>query len=345
MGLRLFVGNQRFSSWSLRPWLCLSESGLAFETVVLRFDDPRFAELVPAPTRKVPVLVSDDMVVHESLAICEHVADLAPAAGLWPDDLTQRGRARSLCSEMHAGFAALRSECSMDVCREEAPGRWPLSAAARADVARVDAIFREGLQRSGGPFLFGRFGVVDAMYAPVVSRVLSYGLELSREARAYVDTIRAMPAMQRWYEAGQRERDLGWQHYSGSSKAPRDHEEAMAFALSWADAWNRRDVSEVLSHCADGVVFTSPKARELTGDAVVRGKAELEAYWRRAVERLPAAQRFEIERADLDLESHTLVIRHLRREAERWTRACEVLCFDPRTGLVVEGEAFYGGSG
>ena len=345
MTLVLFVGNQRYSSWSLRPWLCLSEAGLDFQTVVLRFDDPQFREKVPGPTKKVPVLVDGDVVVHESLAICEHVADLAPAARLWPEDLSMRGRARALASEMHAGFFALRSECSMDVCREEPPGRWPLSASAKADVARVDTIFRECLERSGGPFLFGSFGVVDAMYAPVVTRILSYGLEVSQGARAYVETVRAMPSMQRWVEAGQRERDLGWSHYGGSSRAPRDHEDGMAFALAWADAWNRRDVDAVLAHFADAVVFTSPKAREVTGDAVVRGRAQLAAYWKQALQRLPAEQRFEVERVELDGESNTLTIRHVRREGPRWTRACEVLTFDPRTGLVVEGEALYGGSG
>ena len=125
MTLRLFVGNQRFSSWSLRPWICLVEAGLEFETVVLRFDDPTFKSKVPGTVGKVPVLVDGDLVVHESLAICEHVAELAPSAGLWPGDLRQRALARSFASEMHAGFASLRTECSMDVCRAEAKGALP----------------------------------------------------------------------------------------------------------------------------------------------------------------------------------------------------------------------------
>ena len=216
--LLLILGDKNLSSWSLRPWICLAQAGLDFETVVLRFDDPAFKSKVPGTAGKVPVLTDGDLVVHESLAICEHVAELAPGAGLWPADLREKALARSYASEMHAGFASLRTECSMDVCRAEAKGAWPISAATRADVARVDAIFREGLTRSGGPFLFGSFGVVDAMFAPVVSRILSYGLEVSREATRYVEAVRALPSMQIWYEAGAREQEAGWGHYACRSR-------------------------------------------------------------------------------------------------------------------------------
>jgi glutathione S-transferase len=342
MALRLFVGNQRYSSWSLRPWLCLEQSGLTFETVVLRFDDPQFKAKLGGPTGKVPTLVDGALVVHESLAIGEYVAELAPAAGLWPDDASARAQARALATEMHAGFASLRSDCSMDVCREEAPGVWPISAATRADVARIDQIFREGLERSGGPFLFGRFGVVDAMFAPVVTRILSYSLEVSPGARRYVEHVRALPAMARWYEAGVREKELGWGHYSGGSRAPRGHEDAMAFALRWAEAWNRRDVEAVLARFADDVVFVSPKAKDVTGSAEVRGKLALREYWTEAADRLSASHRFEVERVELDVDANTLVIRNVRREADRLVRACEVLTFDPRSGLVTAGEAYYG---
>lgn len=344
MTLRLFVGNQRFSSWSLRPWICLVEAGLEFETVVLRFDDPTFKSKVPGTVGKVPVLVDGDLVVHESLAICEHVAELAPSAGLWPGDLRQRALARSFASEMHAGFASLRTECSMDVCRAEAKGAWPISAATRADVARIDAIFCACLASGGvgGPFLFGRFGVVDAMFAPVVSRILSYGLEVSPEARRYVDAVRALPSMQIWYEAGARELAAGWGHYGGGGKAPRDHEDAMAHALAWAEAWNRRDVEAVLAHVADDVVFVSPVAKELTGAARVEGKAALRDYWTRGAARMPEGLRFEVERVELDAEVGTLVIRYLRHEAQGIRRAAEVLEFDGRTGLVARGEAYYG---
>ncbi len=220
MTLTLYVGNQRFSSWSLRPWLCLKAAGLAFETVVVRFDDPDFRAKVPSPTGKVPALLEGDEMIHESLAICERVAELAPGAGLWPASAGARARARAVSAEMHAGFAALRAECPMDVTRAEAPDSWPLSAAAKADVKRIDAIFRELVARSGGPHLFGRFGVADAMFAPVVTRVLSYGLSVSPEAQTYVRAIRAMPAMDEWYAAGVRERELGWGHSGLATPAP-----------------------------------------------------------------------------------------------------------------------------
>jgi len=274
--LRLFVGNQRFSSWSMRPWLALRASGLDFETIVLRFDDPAFKSKVPSAAAKVPVLLDGDLAVHESLAICEHVAELAPTARLWPEALADRAQARALATEMHAGFPSIRAECSMDVCRTEAPGAWPISAATRAEIARLDAIFASAGKRAGGPFLFGRFGIVDAMFAPVVTRFLSFGLPSSDGARPYLDAVRALPSVEEWYRAGAREHELGWEHHGRTDAVPRDVERATDMALRWAEAWNRRDVEAILAHYADDVVFVSPRAKELVGDAEVRGKAVLE---------------------------------------------------------------------
>lgn len=340
MSLVLYIGNQRYSSWSLRPWICLKMAGLPFETKLLRFDEPEsFASLVPSPTKKVPALVDGSQVLYESLAICEYVNELAPEAGLWPDARAARADARCLAAEMQAGFGALRNECSMDVSRHEEPGAWPLSPRAKADVARISAIF-EGAAERGGPFLLGRFGVVDAMYAPVVSRVLSYSLPVSEKAMEYVRTVRALPAMDEWYAAGEEERIRGFRHYFGSSRAPRDHEDALDFALRWAEAWNRRDVPAVTDHYAENAVFISPKAASIVGSPVVTGKSSISAYWTRGAELLPTDMRFEI--ASVALAGETLTIQYLRHAGDRHEHACEIVTFDPRTGLILKGEAYYG---
>lgn len=340
MSLVLYVGNQRYSSWSLRPWICLKMAGVAFETKLLRFDEPEvFSSLVPSPTKKVPALLDGSQVLYESLAICEYVNELAPQAGLWPESRSDRAEARCLAAEMQAGFAALRNECSMDVSRHEEPGAWPLSPRAQADVARISTIF-EGASQRGGPFLFGRFGVVDAMYAPVVSRVLTYSLPVSAKALDYVHAVRALPAMEEWYAAGENERLQGFRHYAGSSRAPRDHEDALDFALRWAEAWNRRDVPAVTAHYAENAVFVSPKAAAIVGNSLVTGKASIAVYWTRGAELLPSDMRFEIE--SVALAGETLTMQYLRHTAERHEHACEIVTFDPRTGLILKGEAYYG---
>jgi glutathione S-transferase len=339
--LRLFLGNQRFSSWSMRPWLALRAAGVEFETIVLRFDDPSFKSKVPSAAAKVPVLIDGDLVVHESLAICEYVAEIAPTAQLWPESCADRSAARALASEMHAGFPSIRTECSMDVCRAEAPGAWPISPATRAEIARLDAIFASAGER-GGPFLFGKYGIVDAMYTPVVTRFLSYGLPISDAARPYVDATRALPFVEEWYQAGARENELGWQHYSRKDTVPRDVEHATEMAVRWAEAWNRRDVEGVLEHFHEDVVFVSPRAKEITGSAEVRGKAALREYWTAGVKTLPTALKFVVERVEPAGETNTIAIRFSREGGGPTWRACEVMTFDPQTSLVIRGEAYYG---
>ena len=159
-----------------------------------------------------PLLVDDDgFAVWDSLAIAEYVAELHPDKQLWPADRRQRARARSLCAEMHSGFAALRARCPMNIeaslpeigarCASE----WPDVA---ADVRRIDAMWSEQLATSGGPFLFGAFGIVDAYYAPVCSRARTYALPLSPAAQGYADRIHALPAMQEWSAAARDEHDF-----------------------------------------------------------------------------------------------------------------------------------------
>jgi glutathione S-transferase len=198
MMLTLYVGSKRYSSWSLRPYVALAASGLPFETTTILLDrDTTRAEITQVnPAGRVPVLHHDGLVIWDSLAICEYVNELAPDAQLWPADRAARARARSISAEMHAGFAALRGGMSMDVTADRrGQAQTP---EALADVRRVTAIWREALAGGGGPFLFGRFSIADAMFAPVTSRFTTYGVELDAACRAYVEAVAALPAMQAW---------------------------------------------------------------------------------------------------------------------------------------------------
>jgi glutathione S-transferase len=200
MSIVLYVGSRRYSSWSLRPYLALAHTGAAFETRTIVLDrDTTKAEIAKVNAAgKVPVLHHEGLVVHDSLAICEYVAELFPQAGLWPGDRAARARARVMSAEMHSGFVAMRRDMAMDLgASRPGVGHTP---AALADAARVMAIWREALAASGGPFLFGAFGIADAMFAPVTTRFVTYGVELDAAARSYVDAIAAVGAMRRWTE-------------------------------------------------------------------------------------------------------------------------------------------------
>ncbi|MBR1089150.1 glutathione S-transferase family protein [Bradyrhizobium manausense] len=204
--LRLAIGNKNYSSWSMRPWLALRASDIPFvETLIpLYTDNPADKEQILSFSRagKVPVLVDGDITVWDSLAIIEYIAERYPEKKLWPDDVAARALARSVCAEMHSGFMALRSECGMNLHR---PVRAvTLSADAKANVARVQEIWRTCRTRygAGGPFLFGRFGAADAMYAPVVHRFRTYAIDVAPDTQAYMDTMMAMPAFQEWTRDG-----------------------------------------------------------------------------------------------------------------------------------------------
>jgi glutathione S-transferase len=194
--LTLYVGSKRYSSWSLRPYLALAHAGATFETKTILLDQPTSkAEIEKVnPAGRVPVLHDGDLVIWDSLAICEYAYELH--GNLWPADRATRARARAISAEMHAGFAALRQNMPMDLCANKSgQGHTP---EALADAQRVQAIWRETLGRSGGPFLFGTFTIADAMFAPVTTRFRTYGVELDATCRAYVDAIAAHPAMQAW---------------------------------------------------------------------------------------------------------------------------------------------------
>jgi glutathione S-transferase len=205
MPLKLVIGNKNYSSWSMRPWLALRANAIAFEEVFIPLytgaaDKNRILGF--SGSGKVPALVDGDITIWDSLAIIEYLAERFPQARLWPEDRASRAHARSISAEMHSGFAALRNECGMNLHRPVGPV--PLSAAARADIARVQQIWRECRERHGksGPFLFGAFGGVDAMFAPVVHRFRTYAIETVPEAREYMDAMMALPAFQEWTRAG-----------------------------------------------------------------------------------------------------------------------------------------------
>ncbi|MGF6257698.1 glutathione S-transferase family protein [Ensifer sp. LBL] len=204
-GLTLFVGNKNYSSWSMRPWIAMTAAGIAFDEVVIPFD---FAAGNPdiravSPTGKVPLLRHGDFLVWESLAIIDYVAELFPDAGLWPADRQARARARSYSMEMLSGFRALRGACPMNVRR--AKKALDVAEDVRADVARIETIWRQALAQSGGPFLFGAFTAADAMYAPVVNRFDVYDLVADPETLGYMNRVKAHPAFLKWEEAARAE--------------------------------------------------------------------------------------------------------------------------------------------
>ena len=197
--LTLVVGSRNYSAWSLRAWLTLRHLGLPFAEQPIPLDTPEFeAEIGKfSPTRRVPVLVHGDLVVWESIAICEYASELAGGRG-WPVEAALRAVARALTAEMHAGFAALRHACPMNA---RATGRRvPMTPALAQDLRRIDAIW-SGCRRDHGdrgPWLFGGFCIADAMFAPVALRIRTYGLPLSSLAARYYDTMLADPHLQEW---------------------------------------------------------------------------------------------------------------------------------------------------
>ncbi len=205
--LLLVIGNKNYSSWSLRPWLALKHTGAAFREERIPLYVPGARERINAfsPSGKVPCLIDGNLRVWDSLAICEYLAERFPQAQLWPHDLRARAVARSVSAEMHAGFATLRSEMGMNIRRPV--GGKPLTAALQVDIERILAIWRDCRTQygHGGDFLFGRFTIADAMFAPVVLRFQTYDVHVDSQARRYMETILALPAMQEWMKDGRQE--------------------------------------------------------------------------------------------------------------------------------------------
>ncbi|MEM7069815.1 MAG: glutathione S-transferase family protein [Pseudomonadota bacterium] len=200
--MKLYIGNKNYSSWSFRPWLGLKAKRIPFEEVLVPFDmpagNPKFREF--SPTGKVPCLVDGEVTVWESLAIMEYAADKFPEANLWPADLEERAVARAISHEMHGGFGDLRNECPMNLRREHKP--LPVSDGVKKDVARIEEIWAQCIEKSGGPFLFGEFSIADAMFAPVINRLEVYCLSNADVVKKYSKAMKSLPAWQEWEEAG-----------------------------------------------------------------------------------------------------------------------------------------------
>ena len=214
--MQLWIGNKNYSSWSMRAGVLLAQAGIAHEEVKLRLGfapGSEFKQRIAAvtPTGRVPVLVDGGLAVWDTLAIAEYVAERFPQKALWPADPKARARARSIVAEMHAGFAALRTHCPMNIEADLAEvGARVLREQPQvaADLARIDALWCDALAASGGPLLFGAFTIADAFYAPVVMRIRSYGLPLSATARAYADRVVALPGVAAWIADALAEHDF-----------------------------------------------------------------------------------------------------------------------------------------
>jgi glutathione S-transferase len=224
MALQLYIGNKNYSSWSMRPWVLMTQAGIPFEEIMVRFDsfenNSAFKKSLRGinPVGKVPVLVDDGFAVWDTLAIAEYLAERFPEKTLWPADLRARARARSVCAEMHSGFGALRSHCPMNI-EASLPevGRliWRDQAGVRADVARLCGLWGELLAAQPaqmpdgtGPLLFGTFTIADAYFAPVCMRLKTYGLPLPADLAAYVDRVASLPGVMAWVQGALAEHDF-----------------------------------------------------------------------------------------------------------------------------------------
>ena len=217
MGLSLYIGNKNYSSWSMRPWVMLRQSGIDFDEVMVRFDsfsgDSRFKQRLGliSPAGRVPVLVDDGFVVWDTLAIAEYVAEKFPEKTLWPRDPHARARARSVCAEMHSGFGALRSACGMNIEADLAEAGkiiWRDKPAVRADVARIVEMWSELLAAHDGPMLFGEFSIADAYFAPVCMRLRTFALPVPEKITAYVQRVGALPGVKAWIDGALAEKDF-----------------------------------------------------------------------------------------------------------------------------------------
>jgi glutathione S-transferase len=215
--MQLHIGNKNYSSWSMRPWVLMRQAGIAFEEVMVRFDgftpQSQFKQRIGAlnPAGKVPILVDDGLVVWDTLAIAEYVAERFPEHQLWPRERAARARARSVCAEMHSGFSALRSACPMNIeARLPEIGAIVLrdQSGVRGDLDRITQMWSTLLREHGGPMLFGAFSVADAYYAPVVMRLRTYELPVPEDVAAYMQRVVELPGVQAWIADALREQDF-----------------------------------------------------------------------------------------------------------------------------------------
>lgn len=205
--MQLYIGNQNYSTWSLRAWLIIKQFNLEAQITKLKlFSDEFYQTLEPiTPTAKVPVLVDGPVTVWESLAILEYINEAYLDAKAWPSDQVQKAKARGLAAEMHSGFSALRAEMPMNI---RAKRKIQLSEQGHKDLARIESMFTEQMNQYPTGWLFGQWSIADAMYAPVVLRLQSYGMTLNATAQQYIEKQLNSPALQLWLKQSQQESDI-----------------------------------------------------------------------------------------------------------------------------------------
>jgi glutathione S-transferase len=207
--LKLYIGNKNYSSWSMRSGVLLKQSGIPFEEVMVRFDEmdsesafkKTIAKVSPAGT--VPVLVDDGFAVWDTLAIAEYLAEKFPDRQLWPQDAKKRARARSVCAEMHAGFSALRTHCTMNIeasFPEVGAILWRDRPAIRSELQRIVGMWTALLEENKGPMLFGEFGIADAYFAPVCIRIRNFSLPVPGHITDYIRRMCALPGVKSWID-------------------------------------------------------------------------------------------------------------------------------------------------
>lgn len=214
---KLYIGNKNYSSWSMRPWILMKQAGIPFEEVKVRFDSfesgSQFKKTIGAlnPVAKVPVLVDGDLVVWDTLAIAEYLAETFPEKQLWPRAVADRARARSICAEMHSGLGSLRSLCPMNIEASLADVGARLlkdNPGLQADLDRVVQMWSGLLDAHGGPLLFGGFSIADSYFAPVGTRIKTYGLPVPPAIGAYIERVQALPGVKAWIDDALAEKDF-----------------------------------------------------------------------------------------------------------------------------------------
>ncbi|MGJ7612474.1 MULTISPECIES: glutathione S-transferase family protein [unclassified Variovorax] len=214
---KLYIGNKNYSSWSMRPWVLMKQAGIDFEEVMVRFDsfeaDSTFKSVIAPlnPVAKVPLLVDGDLVVWDTLAIAEYLAETFPGKQLWPAAAADRARARSVCAEMHSGFGGLRGHCGMNIeasLPEVGARLLKEQPAVAADLARIVQMWSGLLDAHGGPMLFGDFSIADAYFTPIGTRIKTFGLPVPPQLTAYIERVQALPGVKAWIDGALAEKDF-----------------------------------------------------------------------------------------------------------------------------------------
>lgn len=207
--MKLVIANKNYSSWSLRPWLLLSEFDIPFEEIKLSLAPEGLSERIGqySPSKRVLVLIYDELIVCDSLAICEYISEKCLDGGGWPENLNDRAEARSICAEMYSGFFAIREQMPMN-CRFVR--KITFTPEVEMEISRIDSIWSKYRAKNAakGPWLFGPFSIADCFFAPVVSRFITYGVNLSDASKAYVDVMAALPSFIDWVEAARVETEV-----------------------------------------------------------------------------------------------------------------------------------------